>query len=112
MSDIIETARAAGVHPLAMSEEYLGGLQRFAAVFQQEIERLTLNGIHSCHAECQRPVCRLTRERDALLGALRLVQVDCQHLHHEKKDQHALSQPCPVVDRINAAIAKAEGETK
>ena len=74
----------------------------------REIERLTLDGIHSCHAECQRPVCRLTRERDALLEALRLVQVDCQYLHHEKEDQHALSQTCPVVDRINAAIKVVE----
>ena len=39
----------------------------------REIERLTLDGIHTCHAECQRPICRLTRERDALLEALRLM---------------------------------------
>ena len=36
-----------------------------------ENERLRVDGIHSCHAECQRPVCRLTRERDALLEALK-----------------------------------------
>ena len=29
--DIIELARAAGVHPLAMSEEYLPGLERLVA---------------------------------------------------------------------------------
>ena len=46
----------------------------------REIERLTLDGIHTCHAECQRPVCRLTRERDALLEAL-------QDLMQQYKDQ-------------------------
>lgn len=40
----------------------------------EENERLRVDGIHSCHAECQRPVCRLTRERDALLEALRYHQ--------------------------------------
>lgn len=39
-----------------------------------ENERLRVDGIHSCHAECQRPVCRLTRERGALLEALRYHQ--------------------------------------
>ena len=45
-----------------------------------EVERLSLDSIHSCHAECQRPVCRLARERDALLEAL-------QDLMHQYKDQ-------------------------
>jgi hypothetical protein len=37
-----------------------------------ENERLTLDSNHTCHAECQRPVCRLTRQRNALLEALQL----------------------------------------
>jgi hypothetical protein len=47
-----------------------------------------------------------------LLKALNLVQVDCQYLHHEKKERHLLSQPCPVSERIHATIAKATGESK
>lgn len=64
----------------------------------REIERLTLDGIHTCHAECQRPVCRLTRERDALLEAL-------QDLMQQYKDQ-----PECFMDwsKARAAIAKAE----
>lgn len=50
---------------------YRVGWQRQAAAelrrLHAENERLRVDGIHSCHAECQRPVCRLTRERDALL---------------------------------------------
>lgn len=29
------------------------------------LENLTAQGIHSCHADCQRPMCVLRRERDA-----------------------------------------------
>ena len=57
---------------------YRVGWQRQAAAelrrLHAENERLRVDGIHSCHAECQRPVCRLTRERDALLEALRYHQ--------------------------------------
>lgn len=73
-------------------------LTRENSILMTQIERLTLNGIHSCHAECQRPVCRLTRERDALLEALRAMRV--------KYGQYA----CRVCDLADAAIAKAEGE--
>ena len=31
-----------------------------------EIERLKYNGIHSCHDQCERPLCVLERENDAL----------------------------------------------
>ncbi len=50
-----------------------------------EVERLTLNGIHTCHAECQRPVCRLTRERNALLEALQSI-ADCCDEEHAARD--------------------------
>ena len=70
MSDIIETARSAGVHPLAMSEEYLPGLLRFAAVFQQE---------HAAHIyrlreeimQQENEMYRLRQQRDELLEALK-----------------------------------------
>ena len=64
-----------------------------------EVERLTLNGIHTCHAECQRPVCRLTRERDALLEALNLIASDA-----------CADMPAMMQNIARAAIAKAEGE--
>ena len=47
-----------------------GGIVKDAAL-HAEVERLSWDSIHTCHAECQRPLCRLTRERDALLEALK-----------------------------------------
>ena len=51
---------------------------------------------------------RLHAVNAELLEALRLTDIDCQHLHHAHKDRHELSADCPVVARITAAIAKAE----
>ena len=51
---------------------------------------------------------RLHEINQELLEALNLMQIDCQYLHHEKNDRHLLSEPCPVEERIRAAIAKGE----
>ena len=72
-----------------------------------EVERLSLDGIHSCHAECQRPVCRLTRERDALLEAL-------QALYDEQEGPPLIRrhrQWQAAMDKARAAIAAVEGES-
>ena len=53
---------------------------------------------------------RLVAVNQELLEALRLTSIDCQYLHHAHKDRHLLFEECPVVARINAAIAKAEGQ--
>jgi len=53
---------------------------------------------------------RLHAVNQELLEALRLTIIDCQYLHHTHKDRHLLFEECPVVARINAAIAKAEGQ--
>ena len=75
---------------------YRVGWQRQAAAelrrLHEENERLRVDGIHSCHAECQRPVCRLTRERDALLEALR---------YHQEQTR-------PIQRSIDAIKAKGE----
>jgi len=52
---------------------------------------------------------RLHALNGELLGALRLTSIDCEYLHHDHKDRHLLFEECPVVARINAAIAKVEG---
>lgn len=54
---------------------------------------------------------RLHAVNQELLAALRLTSIDCQYLHHAHKDRHLLFEECPVVARINAAIAKAEAKT-
>jgi hypothetical protein len=70
--DIIQLAREAGFIRVVAIEE--GGavtttvapieeLGRFAAlVAAAERERMDLNAIHSCHAECQNPFCVRVRE--------------------------------------------------
>lgn len=47
---------------------------------------------------------RLVAERDALRKALALTSMDCEHLHHAPKDRHTMTEPCPVVARVNAAL--------
>ena len=71
----------------------------------REIERLTLDGIHSCHAECQRPLCRLTRERDALLEALKKIAAIGNKMWGT--DWEEIEEARGIA---RAAIAKAEGE--
>jgi hypothetical protein len=53
---------------------------------------------------------RLHEVNAELVEALRLMNVECQHLHHAKKDQHGYNVDCPVVTRIQMSIAKATGE--
>jgi hypothetical protein len=51
---------------------------------------------------------RLHAVNAELLAALRLTDIDCQHLHHAHKDRHELGADSPVVARITAAIARSE----
>ncbi len=74
--DIIRLAREAGFdvdvqdmfnykpqHSFTGSDE---NIERFAAlVAAAERKRLDLNAIHSCHSECQRPICVRIREEIA-----------------------------------------------
>jgi hypothetical protein len=46
--------------------EFARTIERELTAAKQEIERLDVSGIHSCHDNCQRHVCTLKRERDAL----------------------------------------------
>lgn len=68
---------------------------------------------HPVGSLCKQAAAELRRLHEAnqeLLEALNLANIDCQYLHHAFKDRHTSSEPCPVVARINAAIAKANGE--
>ena len=61
-------------------------------------------------APLQRELRRLHEVNAELVEALRLMNIECQHLHHAKKDQHGYDVACPVVERIKTSIAKATGE--
>ena len=66
-------------------------------------------GFGDCGPEAAAELRRLHAVNQELLEALRLTSIDCQYLHHDHKDRHLLFEECPVVARINAAIAKVEG---
>ena len=58
--DIIRMAREAGFFCDADWITYgLPGFERFAALIEKH---LSYDGIHTCHAECQRPACVAVRE--------------------------------------------------
>ena len=59
-------------------------LQRDEA--RSERDRLDVNGIHSCHHKCGRPLCKLRRERDALLDGMREI-VACAHNSMDALDE-------------------------
>lgn len=42
--------------------EFARELERDLAAMTAERDRLELSGIHTCHANCQRPMCKMRRE--------------------------------------------------
>lgn len=95
---------------------YRVGWQREAAAELRRLhdETLMLNSAYqsACKiiSEQDKKLAELEAVNQELLEALRLTSIDCQYLHHDHKDRHLLFEECPVVARINAAIAKAEGQ--
>jgi hypothetical protein len=69
-----------------------------------------LEACQECLREYMTELRRLHEVNAELVEALRLMNIECQHLHHAKKDQHGYDVACPVVERIKASIAKATGE--
>jgi hypothetical protein len=45
---------------------------------------------------------------NALAEALRCTFQNCNNLHHDKKDRHEFSEPCPVEARIQKALSEFE----
>ena len=74
----------------------------------REIERLTLDGIHTCHAECQRPLCKLTRERDALLEACRFYASMMGRRKSDGEPFYMTALDLDCGDRARAAIKAVE----
>jgi hypothetical protein len=64
--DIISMAREAG-KDISQEHGLVPFLERFATlVAAAEREGMAINSIHTCHAECQRPICVLVREAVAV----------------------------------------------
>lgn len=79
-------------------------VKRFALGMADLLER---QGFTIAAAELR----RLHAQREALLEALRLLNIECHQLHHNFKDRHDFVDPCPVVARIKTAIKAAEENT-
>jgi hypothetical protein len=68
--EAIKLAREAGLHPYYDAQGK--AIERFAAlVAEAERERMTVNSIHTCHPECDKPGCVAVRkaveaEREAI----------------------------------------------
>jgi len=69
-----------------------------------DIERLTLDSIHTCHDDCRRPVCRLTRE----LNAARAEVVKTEAVAANWRS--ACDQARAEVARLRGAIENCNGE--
>ncbi len=56
--DIIRMAEDCGISEFENNESQADNILRFAALIAAaERERLKWDGIHSCHAQCDRPAC-------------------------------------------------------
>ncbi len=96
--DIIRMARETGISvPWDQEPVRWELLERFAAlVAAAEREKMAINSIHSCHSECQRPICVLVREaveaeREACAKVCEAIENECRgvrgsYLHLAAKD--------------------------
>lgn len=107
LSDAVDAA-AAELRRLD-KQELANNVWREKTEWVQETAQPQELGRHRADVLRQR-IERLHAVNQELLEALRLTSIDCQHLHHAAGDRHSLLEVCPVVVRINAAIARAEGE--
>ena len=102
LADAVERYNA-GVHSQAIFEDYSKAAAELRRLFELA---------HDQHSEIyglRLKVRRLHALNQELLEALTSVTLVCENVHHSKKDRHGFAEPCPVTERIRAAIAKAQG---
>jgi hypothetical protein len=91
-------------------------LERELTAARQEIERLDVAGIHSCHDKCQRPSCVLRRELDAARAEAdkweKLYDQDTDHLTfmHLRDNYGAIETLDETAKRICAELKAARAE--
>jgi len=85
----------------AAREEYRKKIDEQA----KEIERLTLNGIHTCSDECQRPLCVARRENARLREAIGAL-LACPAIADGNHNEPAWADPdtCAAESRARAAL--------
>ena len=72
--DIITELRQEAEHPACVSR-----VVKLLTEAADRIEHLYASGIHTCHADCQRPMCVLRRERDAALKRVAELEHGLKH---------------------------------
>ena len=65
------------------------------------IEHLFASGIHTCHADCQRPLCVMRRERDKAQNDLARVTAE---LEHHKSVKETIDSAHKELSREHAAL--------
>ena len=68
-------------------------IERFAALIEQH---LSYDGIHTCHAECQRPACVAVRE------AVKAEREACAQLCESYENDMGMGQPQQCANAIRA----------
>lgn len=102
----------------------LATLKRERDEAREALENYKAESIHTCHDQCQRPMCVLRRERDDALS--QIVKAECraerfcqerdetiENLDEEKKFHHRthselVKTQCKVLDLTQAIIATLE----
>jgi hypothetical protein len=111
-NDIVRMARKA----MQSDPEMMGGtyftlevsdLERFSSLVLKHTE---YDGIHTCHAECQRPACIAGREarKARLIAAAPDMLEALETIVSTERDRHGYNPAW--TDQARAAIAKARGE--
>jgi hypothetical protein len=81
--------------------DYASGLQRENAQLKREIENLKASGIHTCHDQCQRPMCVMRRERDEAVNNYETAVLR-EHRMQEQRDRlAAIARELTAMIRVN-----------
>ena len=100
--EIIDELRKEAAHPPTPAR--VAGLFTEAA---DRIEHLYASGIHTCHADCQRPMCVLRRERDKAHADLARVTAE---LEHHKSVKETIDSAHKELSREHAALRARSAE--
>lgn len=99
MSDYKHTSMLMTEHEQAMDVISRKGRDALLAEIKQlkaEIARSTEREIHQlAEIEVLRKIATELRR-----------WASCEHVHHDKRDQHEFDEPCKVLERIDAAMSK------
>ena len=102
--DIIDELRLA-----ATSDPAPAGLSGLLTEAADRLDNLLASGIHTCHADCQRPMCVLRRERDKAHADLARVTAERDGIIGVK-DRAVLSaaENKQEADALRARVAELE----